>query len=279
MKDDEIHAVRSYYSDGAEERRLEQPEFLLEALRTRRLITKELGGKGLDILDVGGGAGYYSYWLADLGHRVRLLDLSLENITRAHERGHDARTKLVDIRVGDARELPYGDGLFDIVLLMGPLYHLQRREDRRQCLKEAWRVLRTGGKLLSVVLSRAASLIDGLKHGRFCDKRFADIVEHDLATGFHENATGERQYFTKAYLHAHEEIGDEQTEAGFKVDRIEGIEGLGVLCPLLKNEDQNSMEMARILTFIEATAAEPWQIGVSPHVMCVATKPSDHNWR
>ncbi|MFD5214814.1 methyltransferase domain-containing protein [Microbacterium sp. NPDC058345] len=51
--------------------------------------------------------------------------------------------------VADARELPFADAAFDAALLLGPLYHLASSTDRRAALREAHRVVRTGGHVLA----------------------------------------------------------------------------------------------------------------------------------
>ncbi len=62
----------------------------------------------------------------------------------------------------DARKLPQEHDSRDAVLLFGPLCHLTEAADRRQALAEARRVLRPGGRLLVMAISRFASLLDGL---------------------------------------------------------------------------------------------------------------------
>src|SRR5690242_7836545 len=59
--------------------------------------------------------------------------------------------------------------------------------DRRQALREAWRVLRPGGRLLAMGISRFASLLDGLYEGWLDDPQFRPIVDRDLADGQHRN--------------------------------------------------------------------------------------------
>jgi ubiquinone/menaquinone biosynthesis C-methylase UbiE len=57
----------------------------------------------------------------------------------------------------------------DALLLFGPLYHLTEPAQRRQALTEAWRVLRSGGRLLAMAVCRFASL-DGLYAGWLDDR-------------------------------------------------------------------------------------------------------------
>lgn len=49
---------------------------------------------------------------------------------------------------GNALDLSrYEDNFFDIVLLLGSLYHLHSQTDRLRCIREAKRVCKPGGKL------------------------------------------------------------------------------------------------------------------------------------
>jgi hypothetical protein len=69
-----VDDVARYYAQAPEEDRLKYGAALLEEARTRELIQRYAPGPPGVVLDVGGGAGAYSFWLADLGYTVHLLD-------------------------------------------------------------------------------------------------------------------------------------------------------------------------------------------------------------
>jgi ubiquinone/menaquinone biosynthesis C-methylase UbiE len=71
----------------------------------------------------------------------------------------------------------------DVVLLLGPLYHLIEAADRRKALQEAYRVLVPGGLLFAAAISRFASALDGLAQDLFADPVFDQIVQRDIADG------------------------------------------------------------------------------------------------
>ena len=90
---------------------------------------------------------------------------------------------------GDARSLSEDASSFDAVLLLGPLYHLIRREERVAALAEARRVVVGGGVMAAAGISRFASIIDGLARGLLLHPEFQSIVEKDLRSGEHRNPT------------------------------------------------------------------------------------------
>jgi Methyltransferase domain len=67
--------------------------------------------------------------------------------------------------LGDACDLDLGDGAVDAVLLLGPIYHLRRRDQRLRALREAWRVVRPGGPVFVAAISRWAPRLDGELRG------------------------------------------------------------------------------------------------------------------
>ena len=98
------------------------------------------------------------------------------------------------------------DASADAVLLLGPLYHLTDRADRLAAWREARRVVVPGGVVIAMAISRFASLFDGLAQSYLFDPAFRAIVTQDLATGVHENPTGDPRWFTTAYFHRPEEL-------------------------------------------------------------------------
>jgi ubiquinone/menaquinone biosynthesis C-methylase UbiE len=58
-----------------------------------------------------------------------------------------AREEWLDLRIGEAKALPYEDALFDVVLCMHSLHHLGNMEELRAALVEFLRVLKPGGQL------------------------------------------------------------------------------------------------------------------------------------
>ena len=75
---------------------------------------------------------------------IRFIFLELADTAVAYAREHFVQTYGFTAETADARRLPREDATADVVLLMGPLYHLQKREDRDMALGEARRVLKPG---------------------------------------------------------------------------------------------------------------------------------------
>jgi len=114
-------------------------------IATRELLSMCGLGPGKHVLDVGCGSGTTACMVAELyGADVTGIDFSPVMIARANERarrkGLDAR---VTFRTGDAFELPFLDGEFDLGLLESVLTPLPG--DKSLVLDELMRVLRPGG--------------------------------------------------------------------------------------------------------------------------------------
>jgi SAM-dependent methyltransferase len=176
-----------------------------------------------------------------------------------------------NIQVGDARAIPCDDAAADAVLFFGPLYHLTDANERIKAIREARRVLRAGGVLLAVAISRFASALDGIARGLIRHPDFVRIVEQDLKTGQHRNETGNLDYFTTAYFHHPDELKMELIEAGFPNPSLCAIEGPLWTVP----ESSTAEQQERLMATMRDLENEVTLIGASAHIMGIATKPND----
>jgi ubiquinone/menaquinone biosynthesis C-methylase UbiE len=267
-----LSEVILHYSQTDEDSRLQQGWFQLEFVRTQELILRSIKPAPATVLDVGGGSGVYSAWLASLGYEVHLLDPVPKHIDQALNRSARQENQIASMRVGDARHLEESTGSFDTVLLLGPLYHLTDRKDRIASLEEAFRVLRPGGLVFTAAISRFASLFDSLRSGFFDEPVFAPILERDLAEGQHRNETGNPLYFTTAYFHRPGELARELIAGGFRVESVAAIEGPGWLALDFDDLWTDQALRARLLESIRKVEREPSILGASPHIMAVGRK-------
>lgn len=123
----------------------------VEFLTTVHYIEKYLKA-GDKILDLGAGAGKYSFYFARKGYQVSALELADANI--ATFRKKLTPKDKIDLVQGNALDLSrYADKSFDIVLLLGPLYHLKNDADKLKCISEAKRVCKDGGKIFFAFIS------------------------------------------------------------------------------------------------------------------------------
>lgn len=111
---------------------------------------------------------------------------------------------------------------YDVVLLLGPLYHLTERADRERVLAEALRVVRSGGLVVAAGIQRYAALFDHAAHGRLHLDGREERSGRVLATGRNEG-----REFTFAYFHRAEELAEEVRDAGVTGTRLYGVEGPG----------------------------------------------------
>ena len=174
--------------------------------------------------------------------------------------------------VGDARRLEQPDAAFDAVLLLGPLYHLTGRADRLKAWAEACRVVLPGGAAFGAVISRFASLLDGLARGYLFEPGFGAIVERDLRDGQHRNPEQVPGWFTTAYLHRPDEVAGEAEAAGLAVRAVLGVEGIAAWLGQLGERWDDPGSRGVIVDAARAVEAEPSLLGVSPHLLCIAER-------
>lgn len=123
----------------------------VEFLTTAYYIEKYLKD-GDKILDIGAGAGEYSLYFARKGYEVSALELADANIAAFKKKLTPDDS--IDLVQGNALDLSrYADNSFDIVLLLGPLYHLKNDVDKQKCISEAKRVCKDGGKIFFAFIS------------------------------------------------------------------------------------------------------------------------------
>jgi ubiquinone/menaquinone biosynthesis C-methylase UbiE len=266
-------AIADFYQRTPEEARLQQGPFQLEEARTRELIQRFAPPPPATVLDVGGAAGAYALWLAAAGYAVHLVDAVPRLVREAERRSRLAERPLASCRVGDARALGTPDKAADIVLLLGPLYHLTDAADRVQALHEASRVLKPGGWLFAAAISRYASALDGLARDLLCDPEFERIVDRDLCDGQHRNPTSRVDYFTTAYFHRPDELANEIRAAGLTFQGVYGIEGPGWILPDIAERMANPQQRESLLRVARMLETESSVVGTSAHLLAVARRP------
>jgi len=156
-------AVRAYYAQFGEREwtRLQHAaDGQIEFAVTRQALLRYLPPHAR-VLDLGGGPGRYTIWLAEHGHRVTLADLSPELLAIARERIRQAGVggHVEAVVEADARDLrAWRDGVFDAVVCLGPFYHLPDPTDRARAAGELGRVLASGGVAFVALMPRLAFL-------------------------------------------------------------------------------------------------------------------------
>jgi len=263
-----MSSVEKFYDQDplVEWERLERHK--VEFQMTMRALTEFLPPAPARLADIGGGPGRYAIELAGRGYQVTLLDLSNGILALAKQKAAKAGVNLEGCVHANALDLSiFPETSFDSVLLLGPLYHLHKLEERRIALQQACRLLRSGGLVFASFITRFASFRDAAVHGYSYVLDDPAYSEKLYATGNHDNGIG----FTDAYFVHPDEVTPLGESAGFTTLRLMGCEGI-----LAGHEEYvNSLTTeahALWLDFNYRFALEPCLLGSSDHLLYIGRK-------
>lgn len=265
--------LKVHYKHADEKNRLKRGIGPLEFYRMKELMLRYLPPAPAKVCDIGGGAGEYSFWLAELGYEVYLVDIVPEHIEQAKQRASESKLGKVPVEciVGDALHLDYPEQFFDAVFIGGPLYHLTEDHERIGVFHEARRVLKEKGLFLAYGITRYASLMAGLLDGRIWREDFMEMLREEIPTGIHRrcDSNDKQGSLNLAYFHLPAQLRSEAEQAGLTV-----VDVLGVIGPVWMAEDfdhrwEDPKSRETLLELVRMTEHQP-ELG--PRTMIVAVK-------
>lgn len=264
---DDLGAMQAYYAQDKERDRLAAGLGRVELARTIEVIERTLPSPPAVVADIGGGPGRYTDWLVEAGYDVVHRDVVEHHVAQVRAR-HGER---VDSVVGDARALDLPDACADVVLLLGPLYHLVEDGDRGRALQEAARILRPDGILHAAAISRWATRMDGILTNRFhlLFPAMVDAVDEVERTGHLPPIVASG--FT-GYAHRPDELRDEVAGAGFEVQSLVSLEGVAFALADLDERWADATDRTLLLDTLRALESVPELLGVGPHLLATGRR-------
>ena len=261
------HIIQSYENYREEDRLATNKARRIEFLTTVRILDELLDGPKT-ILDCAAGTGIYSFYYADKGHTVTATDITPRHIEVIRDRLNTKSYKM-ETAVLDATDMGiFGDESFDVVLNMGPFYHLIEKEDREKCLTESFRVLKKGGLLVTAYIPRFYVF----QYVAMQDERYLDsgLAKQLIHTGVlhHDD---EKCFWTDTYYSTYEEM--EQLYRSYGITVIDHFAQDGITPQFNGKVDNWNDEQFRVwCDYHYSICRERSLLGASNHVVIIGKK-------
>ena len=265
-------SINHFYTKVSEETRLDKGMGLFEFERTKSLIAKYLPATSSCIIDVGGGTGKYSAWLAQKEHKVHMVEPVDKHIKIALKRANKRGNKF-HVHQGESRKLEFPNNFADLIILHGPLYHLQKKEDRELTVREAKRVLKNNGIVLGFAINYTASTLAGLLNGLIHKK---SLCKEELTSGIHNPPLDFPWLLAEAYYHNPPQLEEEFLSQGFIHLNTHAVEGMAWLDKNYFANMENSERRKTLLELIQLTEKDGNLLPFSPHMMIAIKKKSPY---
>lgn len=266
--------ILDYYSKFDEWGRLDREP--LEFQVNWHFIQKYLPKTGL-VLDNGAGPGKYAMKLAQEGYRVTLTDLVPTLVEFAQSKANELGIieHFDGFHVADARDLSkLQDEQFDASLALGPMYHLQKEQDRNLAIQELNRVTKLEGIVYVAFMPRTKHVLTSLlfpEHWKPNDN-MKSILNFRETGEFNHSDEGR---FTGAYYFDIDDIQPFMESHGFETLNLIGSSNLGSFLSkeqwaYWQNRGENEYE--QLIELLKDAATDPHILGLSSHLLYIGKK-------
>lgn len=252
--------IEKHYNKHPEDLRLLRRHGIVEFETTMHHLHRYLQ-PGHFVLDIGAGTGRYTSALMAEGYQVKAVELVKRNIDVFLKREPAA-----DVVKGDAREMPFlPDGLADVTLLLGPLYHLIGDDEKLKALNEAKRVTKSGGLIFVAYLMNEYSILSYC----FDEERIGDFLARGVVDKNFHIQTQEGELYDYVRL---EDINRLDAQAG--LERVTIFSPDGAADYMRTRLNQMSEEtFAHFIEYQKCISERPDLIGAGSHVVDVVRVP------
>lgn len=222
----------------------------------------------MKILDDGCGVGIYSLYFAKTGADVTCIDLVPDHIKRLEEMVDKSQLSIKPY-VGNAVDLSKFDTeTFDMVLCLGPLYHLISPNDQQKCLNECIRVTKPNGVIAFAYIS-PYSVFPCVLRGdlsRISRELMRKIID-DKSVSSDDLCC----FWTDNYYYSPDDIEVWLKRAGLTIEDHLASDGQSIAFQSMVNS-MNAAEYEIWLEYHRKTCRIPSLIGASNHGLIITRK-------
>jgi ubiquinone/menaquinone biosynthesis C-methylase UbiE len=265
--------IIDYYNQFDEWGRLDREP--VEYIVNLHYIHKYLPENGV-VLDNGAGPGKYSMELAKKGCRVTLTDLTPRLVEIAKQKAEELGVvnQFDGFHAADARDLHMiGSEQYDASLMLGPMYHLQKEEDRNRAVMELYRVTKKEGIVFVAFMPRTKHIFNSLISPESWkpNNNMENIKKFSQTGCFNHEDEGR---FTGAYYYNMEDIHPFMEGHGFETMQLIGSNVGSVLSNDHWNywREKGDEEMDKLIKLIIEKAVDPSIQGISSHLLYIGRK-------
>lgn len=255
------NTVINFYNNYDEEGRLQRRSRMPEYLTTMKYIKKYLN-PGSKIIEIGAGTGRYSLTLAEMGYEVTAIELVEHNIKILKNKVKTNHN--IKVIQGNAYDLSqFSDNTFDMVLLLGPMYHLFNNNDKHLALSEAIRLAKENGIIYVSYCNNDTSV-----YKFFYTNRILDFIEKGLIKDNYHTVSEPEEIFE---LYRKSDI--DELMKGYNVSRLHFI-GVDMLSYIFddKFDSMNDREFEEYMKFLSNLCEREDCVGMSIHMLDIFRK-------
>lgn len=253
--------IKEFYNNYDEDGRLGRKNRMPEYLITMRYIEKYLTPNA-KIIEIGAGTGRYSVALADKGYDVTAVELVPHNIEIMKKKVKPEHN--IKIYEGNACDLSFIDSdVYDIVLLLGPMYHLFTDADKHKAISEAIRVAKKGSVIYSAYCNN-----DTCMYKMFYKKRILSCIDRGLIDENYHAKSSPNEIFE---LYRKPDI--DELMKNYNVTRLHFV-GVDMLSYLYNNKLNrlNKREFDEYMKFLSTICEREDMTGLSIHMLDIFRK-------
>lgn len=264
--------IIDYYSSFDEWGRLDREP--LEFIINLHYIKKYMPSAG-KVLDNGAGPGKYAMELAKLGYTVTLSDITPKLVEVATEKAAELElTEQFDgfhnLNAIDLEGIPNEN--YDVSLMLGPLYHLQKEEERILAVKELYRVTKQDGLVFVAFQSRMRMTINSLQS----PQQWKPNDNMNTINEFYESGIfnhSDKGRFTGAYYFNIDEIQPFMERNGFESIDLIGSSSIAAMLSAEQQQYWTHQEGEEsLINFLISKANDPSILGISSHLLYIGKR-------
>ncbi|WP_432453758.1 class I SAM-dependent methyltransferase [Agarivorans sp. QJM3NY_29] len=259
-----------YYAKFDEEKRLLSQNITRIEFDTTLSMLESYIDPSCNLTELGAATGRYSLHYAQQGINVTAVELVPELVEQLN---NNAKRQSLSLSVYEANATDVSfieNNTQDVVLILGPLYHIQSKLDREAVLKEANRVLKPNGIVAIAYISRffVAGLLAKMSSDLVLPTMLSELNESGLVT-----SPAVDPFFRTGYFAKPSEIESLAVQTGFCVENHIATDGYVRFIDQEVNQ-LNEKQYQAWLKYHLSTCAEPSLLGSSNHGLVIAKKCS-----